>query len=122
MQRNHCDICGVETFINPRVEMQWEEVELEVDADDGKGGTTKVKMPHRVPKMGVRKAQNPFTGEVEDKPVQISKDMDERAYYLQLTCGGEVVSRDVCKACLDKEVLPLLKPLWDKLASMTAKD
>lgn len=122
MQRNHCDICGVETLINPRIEMLWDETELKIMAEDGMGGEKEVVIPNKVPRMGVRKAQNPFTGEVEDKPIQMSRDLDPRAFFLQLTVGGETVARDCCRECLNREVLPLLKPLWDKLASMTSQE
>lgn len=124
MQTNHCDICGVPTHFAPEQEAEFEmkEVPLEVPDEENPGQMKTVMVEQRFPVMTTRKQQNPFTGVIEDKPVQKTKDLQERAYYLQLTLGGEYCIRDVCRSCLEKEILPLARPLWDKLASLVAKD
>lgn len=122
MQKQHCDICGVETFINPDKEYQYEMVKVKAYVPDDKGGVKEVELEEQRPVMSTVQKQNPFSGLVEEKQVHKFKDLQERSYYLQLTMGGEFVIRDVCRTCLDKEIMPLARPLWDKLASLTEKD
>jgi hypothetical protein len=33
----------------------------------------------------------------------------------------ESLKRDFCEDCLKKEILPILKPIWDKLESIESK-
>jgi len=120
VQKNHCDICGVETFINPRSEPQYEEKEVEVVVNEKTG--EKMKVVQKVPVMTTMMRQNHRTGEVQEISVQKVRDLDERAYLIQLTVGSEYVHRDFCKKCLDEEIRPLFAPLWDKLAAVTEKD
>jgi hypothetical protein len=92
-----CDICGKETSINPQV---------------------KPVMIDGVQAKGKRKYQNPQTNEVETIEVPLYEDLEPRTYIIKVNVGQENVTRDVCKECLEKEMLPLIKPLWDKLENM----
>lgn len=120
MQKNHCDICGVETFINPRTEALYEEKEVEVVVNEKT--QEKMKVMQKVPVMTTMQRQNHRTGEMQSIQVQKIKDLDKRAYLIQLTVGSEYVHRDFCIDCLNKEIRPLFEPLWDKLANTKEQD
>lgn len=123
MMKNNCDICGVETFINPAREYEFKREKRVIKfTEEGSGEEKEMEVEHQEPVMSTVQRMNPFSGIIEEKPVHKSKDLQERSYYLQLTLGGEYVIRDVCRKCLDEHIMPLARPLWDKLASLIQKD
>lgn len=124
MITNNCDICGKETFFAPKQEAVMETVQVPISVPDpDKPGQTKtVEIPQERPKMTTRKVQDNITGAIKEVPTAEMKDLQERAYYFQLTMGGEYCIRDFCRECLMNEIMPLARPLWDKLASISEKE
>ena len=120
MLRNHCDICGVETFINPRTEPVFEEREVEVVINEKTKET--MKKVQKFPVTTTMQRQDHRTGEIREVQVQKVRDLDERSYLIQLTVGSEYVHRDFCKKCLDQHVRPFFGPLWDVLAKTVSKE
>jgi len=138
-----CDICGKSTHINPPVEYQFteekvmvptgKEVEKEFEVPDPKDPRKKIKQMMktievvnveqvvRKPKMAVMKRQNHQSGEIEDIPIQEIKDLEPRAFIVRLTLGQEQVQRDFCRDCLEKEIVPHVKHVWDMLAKIGSK-
>ena len=108
-----CDLCGKETLINPPTELLFEMDEK---------GKSKLNMTgSQIPVMSKMKRQNPQTGLMMDIPIQAVKDLTPRAYITQIRIGNDKISKDFCKDCLDKEILPLLKPAWDKLEGIKGR-
>lgn len=139
-----CDMCGKDTQVNPPTKPVTEKKTVVVDIPDPdhvktlsqedqtrlmaeyvaktyKGPTKELKHEQDVPVMKTMKRQNAQTGEIEDIPVQEIKDLSPRTYITQLTVGPEMIQKDFCKDCLTKEILPILQPLWDKLASVKSQ-
>jgi hypothetical protein len=120
----HCDICGKETSVNPPTEtvMEDREVEYEVpdidpnDVEGTRNRTKKMSITQKLPKIAKMKRQNPFTGTIENIDVPMMRDLKDRAYILQLSIGHEAVQRDFCHDCLKAEIMPIVQPLWDRLA------
>lgn len=122
-----CDCCGKATKLNPPVEYVFKkgEKKIEVPEVDKDGKQTGKMVEHviEVPEyeQTIRRSQDPLSGKVVDQEVPTVKDLEERAFLVNLSVGGEYVHRDFCRECLDKEILPVLKPLFDKLASFDPK-
>lgn len=116
-----CDVCGIETRINPKTEPLFEEREVQIPVDQNKmGGPTK-KVKQRVPKMTVMKKQDMSSGEVKEIQVQEHKDLEERAMIVKLRVGPESVQRDFCRKCLEDYAGEELRTLWKKLETVKAK-
>ena len=139
-----CDICAKDTHVHPPVEHVFEEkeveqpevytedTEVELPAADPHDATKTIKVKkvisvpktrmkkviQRTPKMGVMKRQNAQTGIVEDIAIQETKDLQPRAYIVRLHIGQEHVQRDFCLECLNSQILPKLKEVWDQLAAI----
>lgn len=127
-----CDICDKETQVNPKMEPQFEEKEVSVDVpqyvdDPNKPGSLIMKMvkqtqKFKVPKMKKMTRKNPITGAQEEIDVQEIVDLEARAHIVTMQIGmTESLKRDFCEDCLKKEILPILKPIWDKLESIESK-
>ena len=118
-----CDICGKDTDINPVSKPVFVKRKMKITTDGYKAVKDGEKFDAEidVPKMSITKRQNIKTGVVEDVPIQETEDSTDRAFIVQLNVGQEMVSRDFCKGCLENSILPLLKPLWDKLAETRSK-
>ena len=121
MLRWHCDICGKVTTMLPQTEKVFEEVGIEVNIPDKDGKVVSKTVKRKVPKMTVQKQQDPYTGKIINKPVQMIKDLSPRTYIINFSVGQENITKDVCKECLDKHLIQVIQPLWDKLASLDSK-
>jgi hypothetical protein len=120
MQSNHCDSCGKETFINPKIEKLFEEREVEIPIMvDGVPST--MKDIQRVPVLVPLLRQDHKTGVMQQVMVQKVKELEERCIFIRLDVGDESVFRDLCRDCVDK-LRPLFGPLWKELSDLIEKE
>lgn len=129
----NCDLCGEITYINPPVELLFDEEITEMDVpfvkstkigSDGKPinkiGFEKKIVKNKVPKMTTMKRQNPINMEMEEIPIQDQIDLKPRAYIVRLFVGQEGIQKDFCKLCLDT-IMPEIKALMNKLEKIRSK-
>lgn len=125
----NCDVCGKETNVNPQTKPVMEDKPIQVPEVDPTTGQPvqdddgKVKMKtvmQKVQKRTTVKVQDMITGKVTNQEIGLFEDVTPRAYIVRLGVGQEVVQRDVCKTCLDT-LMPLIRPMWDKLEKMEGK-
>lgn len=126
----NCDICGKRTHVNPPTEQEFEDKEITTEVPESfiDPKTKKKKIVFkpitelkRVPKVGKAYRQDIFTGKVEEIDVPMQKDLFPRTVIVQLTVAGEMVQRDFCKDCFNKDVQPKVKKLWDELSKIESK-
>ena len=96
-----CDICKKETHINPPTKVVVDE--------------------NGVPETAFTRTQDPVTGDIKKVQVPKLEDLKPRTYIIRLGVGQENITKDVCKVCLDNKLLPLIQPLWDKLANIKSE-
>lgn len=125
----NCDECGKETNVNPQKQPAMEDKSIEVPELDpttgqpirDKDGKIKLKtVVQQVQKKTTVKVQDMITGKVINQQIGMFEDLSPRAYIIRFGIGQEVVQRDVCKGCLDL-LMPLIKPMWDRLEKMEGK-
>jgi hypothetical protein len=120
MQKQHCDICGKETFINPAVEKVFETKMMDIPYQEA-GVDKTMQVEQKVPVLVDLMRMDHKTGEIRAIKVQKVNELEERAIFLRLDVGDEYVTRDLCRSCVET-VRPLFGPLWDKMASIIPKD
>lgn len=120
----NCDICGIETFINPPVEQAYREMEQEYTVPDPENpGTLKTeKRTIKIPEMTVMRTQDPHNPNrtIEQKIPKLL-DLKPRMWRVQLRIGQECIDRDFCKDCLDKNLRGELAHLRDVLEAIERK-
>lgn len=89
-----CDICGKETYINPKIVQELDENGKQV-----------------FKKQVVNGVMNTIPSYIETQ---------ERAYIVRLSVGNEVIQKDFCKEHLN-DVMPELEALRNKLISISDK-
>lgn len=112
----HCDRCGKETFISPRMEP------VMVPATDDKGQPLVDADNKPILKQATVKTsrQHPVTGEITQVQVPAFKDLQERVYIVRVVVNDESVQRDLCRTCLDK-LMPQLKAAREALVGLGSK-
>lgn len=101
----NCDGCGKQTFLNPQVEMLFDE-----DKDKKK-----------VPRMTTIKSMDFSTGQMVERQVQETRDLQPRCYIVKLNAGPvQTIQRDFCEECY-KKILDPVNSLWKALESFGSK-
>ena len=123
MIKCHCDICGVETFINPPTKPITREETQEYFVFDE---TTKKRVAQKrtiqVPEMTFMRMQDPTDcSKMIDQPIPKLEDLKPRMWRVQLRVGQECIDRDFCKECLDKHFRSELASLRGKLEEVKRK-
>jgi len=94
-----------------------------IDGKDEKGKPIKIskpktkKIPHMVHKRIKVLRQEPVTAKMHEIEVPAMKDLANRIFMTQIRIGEEVVTRYLCKGCVDK-LSPLLKQAKEKMVGM----
>jgi len=131
MKKEHCDLCGKETFMWSEYEADFEMVKEKVNIPDSdkpknKDGTYKTKkktVERRVNKTVQFRKQNPVTKEVQLVEQQVIKWSKPKTMMVQLHYGytNDFVVRDFCTDCYEEKVKPTLDPFLDFLLDLDNK-
>lgn len=89
-----CDVCGKEIKVNPKV--------VAVLKEDG------------TPEYTTVKSMNFATGEMVERTLPKTKDLEDRCYIVKLNAGPQTIQRDFCEEHY-KEILPKINELWKAL-------
>lgn len=131
----NCDICGVQTFMNPATKPVFEQQGTrQVPVLDPQTKQPMVRMvegqkpeivmkeePNMVPVMETMRRQNLHNGTIEEIPVQKIEFLEEPAVLVKLKVGHENIQRDFCRVCLEKYCGAEIRALRDKLWSLEGK-
>ena len=124
MNKWQCDGCGVETTLTPKVEQLFDEIEEETSLGTGKqvdGEEQILKTKKKVPRLVKVKSMDFSTGEMVERTMQATRDLQPRCYIVKLNAGPvQTIQRDFCESCYSK-LLPEINALWAKLESFGSK-
>lgn len=128
----HCDICGIDTYVNPPSRQAFEEVEEDVflpvsviEEINGekivKKSTQKQTVKAKKPLTAKHRRQNISTGKVETLEIPKLEYEKRKTVIVQLKVGDETLQKDFCHDCYQKQIKFCAEKLFNVLAEVESK-